>query len=232
MTTGEQFVLLIDTCGAVGSVALATIGTDPRVVGASTLPGRAASERLVPSIKELLLQQGIALERLGAVAVVHGPGSFTGLRVGLSAAKGLCEARGIPLIAISRLAILASLAAQSEQPGVLALLDAGRGEFYAGHYLAGTCQGEFLRRGEQLKEMLEGDPGLALVVCEPAVAERVGEYGPLVVGELKAADALTIAVRRLEMGAFDDPSNLDANYVRNSDSEIFAKPARLIPTHA
>ena len=74
-------LLLIDTCGAVGSVALADAGPGPAVVTPATLPGRSASERLLPAIKELAATGRIPLQSLDAVAAVHGPGSFTGVRV-------------------------------------------------------------------------------------------------------------------------------------------------------
>jgi tRNA threonylcarbamoyladenosine biosynthesis protein TsaB len=224
--TSAQFVLLLDTCGAFGSVALATTRPDARVYATLALPGRASSERLLPSIRDLIQQQGVGLAGLRAIAVVHGPGSFTGVRVGLSAAKGLCEALGIPLIAISRLAVLA---AKSGQQDALAVLDAGRGEFYAGRYVAGLCRGEVLRTREQVAELMVSEPGLTAVVCEGAVAESLSEFSPVTVKELEAADSLELVIRRLEQATFDDTAILDANYVRNSDAEIFAKPARLIP---
>ena len=140
-------ILIIDTCGAIGSVALADSERDPAIVASATLPGRSASERLVATIKELTGQPGLGLETVGVVAVVHGPGSFTGVRVGLSAAKGLCEALNLPLIAISRLAVLAEMAKASR---VFALLDAGRGEFYLGEYSGGDRVREALVDLEQV----------------------------------------------------------------------------------
>ena len=84
-------ILLIDTCGATGSIALEDTDLSLTIVASASLPGRTASERLVPMIKDLAEHAGITLPSLDAVAVVHGPGSFTGVRVGLSAAKGLCR---------------------------------------------------------------------------------------------------------------------------------------------
>lgn len=228
MATGARFLLLIDTCGELGSVAVASADARSRVFARVSLPGRTASERLVPCIRDLLEDQKIALEELDAVAVVHGPGSFTGVRVGLSAAKGLCEARSIPLIAISRLAVLADMAAEAGVPEVLALVDAGRGEFYAGRYAGGLCQGEFLSTSEQLGEMMSWSP-CPIAACEPAVAQRLAGHAPLLIRELEAADSLGLALLRLKAGAFDDPAKVDANYVRNSDAEIFAKRARPAP---
>ena len=61
----------------------------------------------MPAVRRLMEASGFRLNELAAVVVVHGPGSFTGVRVGVSAAKGLSEAGGVPLIAVSRLALLA-----------------------------------------------------------------------------------------------------------------------------
>src|SRR5260370_4181351 len=131
-------VLVIDHCGETGSIALADTAV-PAILATATLPGRTASERLLPAIRDLGAAHGVPLRSLGAIAVVHGPGSFTGVRVGLSAAKGLCEALEVPLIAISRLAVLSHLANPAPDARVHAVLDAGRGEFYHGEYAGGVC---------------------------------------------------------------------------------------------
>jgi tRNA threonylcarbamoyladenosine biosynthesis protein TsaB len=210
-------VLLIDTCGALGSIALA----DPAlgVIASATLPGRAASEHLVLTIGDLLAAQGITMDAIDAVVAVHGPGSFTGLRVGLSAAKGLCEASGIPLLAVSRLEVLARLAAQ--QGSVLALIDAGRGEFYAGQYLDGKRLGESLLTRD---EAIARGTGCPVVAYEPAIAESLAVLQPRIVAGPLASDAWPIAEARIAAGDFDDVAAVDANYVRRSDAEIFAKP--------
>ncbi len=215
-------ILLIDTCGATGSLALADSARPPAV---ATLPGRSAAERLVPAIQALAAQAGIALHSLDAVAVVHGPGSFTGVRVGLSAAKGLCHALNLPLVAISRLAVLAQFASP-DQPSALrvrALLDAGRGEFYSGLYANGLCLHESLLTRDQLLAE-QGREEVQLVVCEPAVAQSIAELAPQFVAEPSAASALPLALARIRQCAFDDPASIDANYLRRTDAEIFAKP--------
>jgi tRNA threonylcarbamoyladenosine biosynthesis protein TsaB len=225
-------LLLIDTCGATGSLALA--GAAPSLAVAS-LPGRSAAERLVPAIHSLVAGLGLSLAELDAIAVVYGPGSFTGVRVGLSAAKGLCHALNLPLVAISRLAVLASLA----QPGVPhsspfvgdewvhqvhALLDAGRGEFYSGLYANGLCLRESLQPRDQLLAGQSREPQQTLVVCEPAVAQSIAALAPQLVAEPSAASALPLALARIQQRAFDDPATIDANYLRRTDAEIFAKP--------
>jgi tRNA threonylcarbamoyladenosine biosynthesis protein TsaB len=233
-------ILLIDSCGATGSVALVDTVRSPMLVGSASLPGRTASERLVPTIKELAASSGVGLQSLEAIAVVHGPGSFTGVRVGLSAAKGLCEALSLPLIAISRLAVLASLAkvvgvdGQPYAERVHALLDAGRGEFYCGLYEDGACLREALLTREELLAVQSAKEAQILVACEPSVAQSIAELSPQLVDEPTAESALPLALRRIEQCDFDDPATIDANYLRRTDAEIFAKPiaAAALSLHA
>ena len=208
-------LLLIDTCGPTGSVALAD--TSPALIANEVLPGRSASERLIPVIRRLLEAQAWKLHDLAAIVVVNGPGSFTGLRVGLSAAKGLSEASGVPLIAISRLTVLA--AGPGEQRAVL---DAGRGEFYYGEYHDGHCVREALLTRD---ELVEAANQRTITICEDRVAEALRDLIPLrLVAEPAAADALEIAVSRVEHGKFDDAALLDANYLRRTDTQLFARP--------
>jgi tRNA threonylcarbamoyladenosine biosynthesis protein TsaB len=231
-------ILIIDTCGATGSVAVANTTPATAVLASASLPGRTASERLVATIKDLTARNGVSLQSLEAVVVVNGPGSFTGVRVGLSAAKGLCEALNLPLVAISRLAVLAHLAGSAEGTRVCALLDAGRGEYYAGIYVDGACLREALLTREELvvereggasipsgSDLTAGASALIIVACEPAVAESLAQLCPQIVDEPTAEDALPLAIRRLQAGEFDDIATLDANYLRRTDAEIFAKPS-------
>jgi tRNA threonylcarbamoyladenosine biosynthesis protein TsaB len=221
-------ILLIDTCGEIGSVALADTDAGTGALTAATIAGRSASERLLPSIRELAVARRSPLQSLGAVAVVHGPGSFTGVRVGLSAAKGLCEALNLPLVAISRLAVLAHRVECPPSTRVNALLDAGRGEFYSGSYLGGICLREAMLTRDQVLAAAAAaqlsQQEQIVVACEPAVAESLAALAPRLVAQLRAEDALPLALRRIEQQAFDDAATLDANYLRRTDAEIFAKP--------
>jgi tRNA threonylcarbamoyladenosine biosynthesis protein TsaB len=214
-------VLLINTAGGEGSVALADTEASPAIVAAEVLPGRSSSERLVPAVRRLMEVRGFRLSELAAVVVVHGPGSFTGVRVGLSAAKGLSEAGGVGLIAISRLALLAACVDSGGGP-VHAVLDAGRGEFYYGEYVGRRCLREALMSGE---DVLAAAAGGTVVVCEAKVAAALVGLGPRIVAEPSAGDALPLALERIAAGEFDDVATLDANYLRRTDAEIFAKPA-------
>jgi tRNA threonylcarbamoyladenosine biosynthesis protein TsaB len=217
-------ILLIHTAGGEGSVALADTELAQAIVATEVLPGRTSSERLVPAVRRLMEARGWRLSELAAVVVVHGPGSFTGVRVGLSAAKGLSEAGGVPLIAVSRLALLAACVDGQQEP-VHAVLDAGRGEFYYGEYvgyLKRRCAREALLG---LEDVLTAAADGTVIVCEAKVAEALSGLKPRIVEEPLAGDALPLALERIAAGDFDDGAAVDANYLRRTDAEIFAKPA-------
>lgn len=217
-------ILLIDTCGAEGSVALAEGDDAPRVIASEVLPGRSASERLIPVIRNLMQAEGWMLKELTAIGVVHGPGSFTGVRVGLSAAKGLSEAGRVRLVAISRLALLAASTGEGAWR-VCSALDAGRGEFYCGMYEGRRRISEALLTAAEVA--VAAGSAEILITCEAGAAEALGSLGPRLVEEPKAGDALPLVLGRILAAEFDDPAGLDANYLRRTDLEIFAKQAKL-----
>jgi tRNA threonylcarbamoyladenosine biosynthesis protein TsaB len=104
---------------------------------------------------------------------------------------------------------------------VYAVLDAGRGEFYVGEYSGYECLRETLLTAEELLATVAGG---IVVVCEAKVAKALAGLALRVVAEPCAADILPFAVRRAAAGDFDDAASLDANYLRRTDAEIFAKP--------
>src|SRR5207237_1266537 len=105
-------------------------------------------------IDELLQKNAVSKEQIDGFAAASGPGSFTGLRVGLAAIKALAEILQKPIAAIS---MLEACAAQAEAEGnVAALLDAGRNEVFVGEYRAGKKLREFLIPSEQLSALGSG----------------------------------------------------------------------------
>src|SRR5215813_9056450 len=101
-------LLAIDTCGSTGSITLARReGEHISVLGMVELAGKTYSAMLVPRLRELLETFQVSWQQIEAIVVVNGPGSFTGVRVGVSAAKGLAEVFSTPVIAVSRLRVLA-----------------------------------------------------------------------------------------------------------------------------
>jgi len=199
--------LVIDSCGAVASLA---IGRGKTLIATETVTGRAFSAEWPAELRRLLALAGWNVDEVQAVGVVHGPGSFTGVRVGLSAAKGLCEAVGAPLIAVSRLEVLAEHGA----PDALAVLDAGRDEFYIRD--AGL---EFLTGREELLTLSQQR---TVMTPDERVAEICAEA---VLVDMSAISALPVVWKRWSEGRFDDVASVDANYVR-SERDIYArKPA-------
>jgi tRNA threonylcarbamoyladenosine biosynthesis protein TsaB len=213
-------ILVLDTCGAVGGVALADIASaETKIVGEVGITGKTFAAELMPAISSLLRAANLTVAELDAVAVVRGPGSFTGVRIGVSAAKGLVEAADIPLIAISRLEVLTCKAAV---PGLtIAVFDAGRGEYYAGIYEAGNCLLESVMTRDQLIEHASDRPAVVLV-CEPRVEAALAELQPTVLAIPILGDALPLAVERWNSRQFEDVMTLDGNYLRRSDAEIFS----------
>jgi len=230
-----MLLLAIDTAGSTGSVVLAQTdsGGSLTAVGAVDLPGRTFSARLMPAIAELLQQQQLTLSAVDGFVAVRGPGSFTGLRVGLSAVKGLAEATGKPVIALSRLAVMASMLPAASV--VHAVLDAGRGEFYYGVYRdAGwDCVHESLETAETLHAALTAVEPDALLAVESALATVLQDIGSMTVVDPTAAATLPLALRCWQQKQFADIAQLDANYLRRSDAELFAKPKlKILPTQA
>ena len=160
-------LLSLNTCGSTASVALGVAAADEiEILATASLAVRTYSARLVPEIAAMLESRHATLRDIEAIVVVNGPGSFTGIRVGLSTAKGLAEGAGIPLIAVSRLALLA---ATSGLPHVLAAVDAGRGEYYVGEYRNGHKLGEVLLSGEETVSAAK-QPGAGVLVCDESGA--------------------------------------------------------------
>jgi tRNA threonylcarbamoyladenosine biosynthesis protein TsaB len=227
-------LLAIDTCGPLGGVAFgeAEAGSVETQVSFANLghpqswsrelAGKTYSERLLSTVEELLREADIRLDGIAGVVVVRGPGSFTGIRIGVSAAKGLAEGLGIPLIALSRLKLLARKPGEAE---AVAVLDAGRGEFYTGFYRQGVCETEVLLTRDALSQAVSGS-GAAIVVCEQEVFSALDGLGPIFVTAPTAVEALAAGAERFRAGEFDDAATLEANYVRRSESEIFARAAR------
>jgi tRNA threonylcarbamoyladenosine biosynthesis protein TsaB len=215
-----QLMLVIDTCGATGTIALVRVEEFATVtVAEAELAGRTFASTLVSRISEVLNLGAVQLGHLAAVAVVHGPGGFTGVRIGVAAAKALAEGAGKPLIAISRLAVLCRQA--NLHDACCGLLDAGRGEFYAGLYRGVDCIREMLITRDEVEEAIDG---ATLVAAEDQVAASFPHATLIRVPLPIAADAATIAAVRLRCGSFDDPAILDGNYLRRTDAQLFARP--------
>jgi tRNA threonylcarbamoyladenosine biosynthesis protein TsaB len=209
-------LLAIDTCGLTSSVAL---GEVPGSLWTRELPGKTASEGLLAVVHDLLREAETPLSGLSGLVVVNGPGSFTGIRIGVSAAKGLAEALSLPVIAISRLELLAR---QTGRSSVATVLDAGRGEFFVGIFRDGAAASEYLLTRDLLPEVV-GE--LALFACEDRVAAALADLRAELIPAPGAAEAWKLGMERFRDGSFDDVSALDGNYLRRSETEMLARIA-------
>src|ERR1017187_8035668 len=133
-----MLLLAIDTSGKQGSIALAPAGersadgNDVEVIEVVPLAGGTFSAQLVPQIATLLSGHGFTKHDIGAFAVASGPGSFTGLRVGLAAVTALAEVLDKPIAPVSLLEVC--VFSSGAQGNVMAALDAGRSDVYVGKY--------------------------------------------------------------------------------------------------
>ena len=227
-----MLLLAVDTSGKNGSLALARVTPGQReidVIEVVPLAGGAFSAQLVPQIAAVLEKHGHGKSDLGAFAVVSGPGSFTGLRVGLAAIKALAEALRKPIAAISLLeAVACSGAARGR---VLAALDAGRGDVYVGDYELGPQVLMHVHmHSERLlsrEEFVAEANGKVVVTPEAALAETVRAAG-IEVDLIEYPNSGVIARlgwEHLQRGETVRSEDLEANYIRHSDAEIFSKPA-------
>src|SRR5215472_19078673 len=148
-----MLVLGIDTSGKSGGITLAEGDSESfHVLGSAPIAGGTFSAQLVPTLAALLESHSFAAKDIDGFAVASGPGSFTGLRVGLSAVKGLAEVLGKPIAAVSVLEALATLS--SESGSVAVALDAGRKEVFWGLYQL-ISEGAATRVAEELLSQSE-----------------------------------------------------------------------------
>ena len=231
-----MIVLSIDTCDLHGSVALLK---DEGIVG--VLPHETKEEYsswLLPAANDVLKKTGLCMGDVGGYAVAAGPGSFTGVRVGLTTVKAWAEVYRRPVAAVSR---LEAIARQASGAGsyVAAFVDAQRGQVFGGIYrrqgpalsLAGEemviAPGRFVETaaglaGQEKISWVSPDASLLAAEAGWRKREELGESIELA-SPTVAAIIGRIGLQRLQEGKATDALGLDANYVRRSDAEIFWK---------
>ena len=219
-----SLLLAIDTCGPIGSVALGHLdGESVEIIEQIELEGRNYSSTLVAAVADLLAHASERLTALRSIIAVNGPGSFTGVRVGLSAVKGLAEAAQIPVLAVSRLELLAWKASLR-----FSALDAHRREVFLRVAAAGAAARELLAGVEELGAINAAE--LTVGVCDDAAESLLTVAWPQVklvrVDPPTAADALRLCAPRVLQGEFADLALLDGHYLRRSDAEIFGDIAK------
>jgi tRNA threonylcarbamoyladenosine biosynthesis protein TsaB len=214
-------ILSLDTTAESGSIALSEQDRLVEEVALHSPDGY--GHMLYVEIERLLKRHAVRVQDVDCFAAASGPGSFTGVRVGLTAVKGLAYATGKRVVPVSNLQALAWF---GSAPLRATIIDARRGEIYGAVYddrleiavpevvikfenwlkLLPSCNFEFISMDfSPLQSMM--DPEIPAIKAPRALAGAIGH----------------IAWSRLAAGVTSDPAEVDANYVRRSDAELFWK---------
>jgi tRNA threonylcarbamoyladenosine biosynthesis protein TsaB len=225
-----MLLLAIDTSGKQGSIALARAGEpvpeggDFEVIEIAPLTGGTFSAQLIPEVSDLLARNGFMKTALGAFAVASGPGSFTGLRIGLAAVKALAEVLEKPIADVSLLE--ACVISSGIQGKVMAALGAGRGDVYVGEYEVPAVSGQVPREHMLARsEFLAQAKGWTVVTPDSVLAAAASEAGlPVsILPQITAAEVARLGWGKIQRGETVTPEQLEANYIRRTDAEILAR---------
>jgi tRNA threonylcarbamoyladenosine biosynthesis protein TsaB len=233
-------ILALDTSSPSGSIAILR---GEKVIGVvSTATGEVYSSRVFRELEILLREHSIEMDKIELFAVAAGPGSFTGLRVGLTAVKAWAEVYGKPIAAVSALEAVA-VQTSSHASVVIPVLDARRGQVYFGIYgrVASGAENSLALDGEEYvmtpAEFFEavaartGSAEFTIVTPTPEViatlrSQNETEFGRISVESASAVLAPLIGqvgFRQAQRGHLVDALTLDANYVRRTDADMHWK---------
>ena len=231
-----MLVLAIDTCDARGGVALLRSGELVGVLAHTSAEDY--SSWLLPAVDTVVKKAGVLIRDVDGFGVAAGPGSFTGVRIGLTTVKGWAEVYGKPIAAVSRLEAVA-MQAQNGAGTVAASVDAQRGQVFGAVYQRRGADlsrvgdemviapGKFISAAAELASgraisWASTDPDCLANVAEWQERAMLQEAIELVPSFLAPVVA-QMAATDLAAGRHTDALHLDANYVRRSDAEIFWK---------
>lgn len=224
-------ILSIDTSTSLAGIA---ITDDGRILAESVFTcDRTLSARLLPEIGHLLGLAGLGHGDLDLLAAAVGPGSFTGVRCGVATVQGLALATGAPCVGFSTLTLLAMDFSLASLP-VCALLDARKGEVYAGLYdcsapLPLPCIDEHVTPPEHLLDRLAADTGTAVIFTgdgalryRDLIIARLGAravFAPLSPASGRPANGALLALDAFQRGLAVPPARLQPVYLRPSEAE-------------
>jgi tRNA threonylcarbamoyladenosine biosynthesis protein TsaB len=222
-------VIAVETSSPVASVAICR--GEGVVAERSVQAGTVYAEQLPVLLERMLAETGLSMERIDGLAVSIGPGSYTGLRVGLSLVKGLAYAAGKPLAAVPTLDVAAYGVPYCAFP-VCVLLDARRGQVYTAMYSTETGWPERRSpfRAAGVEEVLETVPlpavfaGSGAEAYRAQIQERGGQrafFLPPGVGRLHAVPVAFLGLRAMQRGEYASLYHLEPLYLRRPS---FVKP--------
>lgn len=212
-----MLLLALDTAGRQGGITLARGDADRfELIESASIEGGTFSAELIPQVSDLLSKHRLTARDLEGLVAVTGPGSFTGIRVGLTAVKGLAEVLKIPIAAVTSLDVLIAAA---EGGRVLGVLDAGRGEVYC----AAPGQPEVLLAIAEAIHMAK-QRGLQVVTPDAYLGAKFENSRTVT---YRSSEVVArIGVTKLVAGKIVDLLALDANYIRRSEAEYMQKLKR------
>ncbi len=221
-----MYVLGIETSTPVCSVGL--VEDDCVLTSYSQNTGLRHAERAMSMVERAVEDAGLVPADLHGVAVASGPGSFTGLRIGMAAAKGLCISLNLPLLAVPTLKAMAAPFVFAGMP-VCAILDASRGGVYAGVYSldAGALTAHLADGAFLLEDLMPRLPRPVLFAGEGGLAYRdriaayMGEDARFAPGAAhpSGASVALLGVEALQAGHAVDVATAEPEYLRRSQAE-------------
>ncbi len=195
--------------------------------------GQTHAQLLVPNIEKVLKEASLELEELDGIAISIGPGSFTGLRIGLATAKGLCFASDKPLVSVPTLDGLVYSQKSSPYP-LVPILDARKNEVYSAVYE--SREGRIKRVSDywvtSIEKLVAKIPeeviflGLGLEVFKESLKKLCGEKAHFLEGENSLPSGTAIAFLGLEKfkrSEFEDLDKSEPLYLRSSDQHLMSK---------
>ncbi len=225
-----MLILALETSSMVSSVAIAS---EQKLIAELTVQTRLThSETLMPHIEQVLHLAGIQKEQLEGIAVSIGPGSFTGLRIGLAAAKGMAYALQLPIVGCST---LEALAWHCPIEGIYAgsLVDAQKGNAYAGFYYwqDGLLREKAPVRILSLKDALSyaGELDHPVMLLGDIVQKKIAGHmelpahvqtAPAHICMPRAANIAMLGIAKLQRGEVGNVMDMEPVYLRRSEAEV------------
>lgn len=210
MTMERPILLAIDTSTERAGLALSQ---DDEIITRSWDAGRTQTTTVLPAIDEMLRDAGLVPADLTAVAVATGPGTFTGLRVGVSVAKGIVLARRIPLVGIPTLDIVAAM--HTMRP-LIAVLPAGRGRIVWQLWDSEGSHPPVNSTPDEAVTHLSDDMLLAGELPDALRAQFVDSPGTILWEPRDPAILLRLGQKRIDRGDVDDAEALEPTYLHGA----------------
>lgn len=221
-------ILAIDT--ATLSCSVSVTNDDSVMAEITGCNKQTHSRHLMDMIDSALKMSGITIKEIDGFAVTKGPGSFTGLRIGISTIKGLALATGMPIAGVSNLLVLASGYCYSPYL-VCSMIDARKSEVYCAKYrfekgqLIEQSPEQVLSPGQAVADINENCifAGNGSEVYKELISENLGTkalFTPVHTNIIRASDAAMIALARFKNGEKENLAGFVPSYIRKSDAEL------------